>query len=126
MSQSLARKGRMQAYKMVLVQLIISFILFLIGLMISGTVSLSLGVGSLIVVVVNFIFATIVFRKAGAQAALDIKKALNLGESLKLMLAAALMALAFIVLPVEGAPLLIGYSIIVLSQWFAPLIIKSD
>ena len=126
MSQSLARKGRMQAYKMVLVQLIISFILFLIGLMISGTVSLSLGVGSLIVVVVNFIFATIVFRKAGAQAALDIKKALNLGESLKLMLAAALMAFAFIVLPVEGAPLLIGYSIIVLSQWFAPLIIKSD
>ncbi|GAA0208216.1 hypothetical protein GCM10009123_14620 [Kangiella japonica] len=116
----------MQAYKMVLVQLIISFILFLIGLMISGTVSLSLGVGSLIVVVVNFIFATIVFRKAGAQAALDIKKALNLGESLKLMLAAALMAFAFIVLPVEGAPLLIGYSIIVLSQWFAPLIIKSD
>jgi ATP synthase protein I len=126
MSQSLARKGRMQAYKMVLVQLVISFILFLIGLMISGTVSLSLGVGSLIVVVVNFIFATIVFRKAGAQAALDIKKALNLGESLKLMLAAALMAFAFIVLPVEGAPLLIGYSIIVLSQWFAPLIIKSD
>ncbi|WP_343988753.1 ATP synthase subunit I [Kangiella japonica] len=126
MNQSLARKGRMQAYKMVLVQLIISFILFLIGLMISGTVSLSLGVGSLIVVVVNFIFATIVFRKAGAQAALDIKKALNLGESLKLMLAAALMAFAFIVLPVEGAPLLIGYSIIVLSQWFAPLIIKSD
>lgn len=126
MSQSLARKGRMQAYKMVLVQLFISFILFLIGLLISGTVSLSLGVGSLIVVVVNFIFATIVFRKAGAQAALDIKKALNLGESLKLMLAAALMAFAFIVLPVEGAPLLIGYSIIVLSQWFAPLIIKSD
>ena len=126
MSQSLARKGRMQAYKMVLVQLIISFILFLIGLMISGTTGLSLGVGSLIVVVVNFIFATIVFRKAGAQAALDIKKALNLGESLKLMLAAALMAFAFIVLPVEGAPLLIGYSIIVLSQWFAPLIIKSD
>lgn len=126
MSQSLARKGRMQAYKMVLVQLIISFVLFLIGLLISGTVSLSLGVGSLIVVVVNFIFATIVFRKAGAQAALDIKKALNLGESLKLMLAAALMAFAFIVLPVEGAPLLIGYSIIVLSQWFAPLIIKSD
>lgn len=116
----------MQAYKMVLVQLIISFTLFLIGLMISGTVSLSLGVGSLIVVVVNFIFATIVFRNAGAQAALDIKKALNLGESLKLMLAAALMAFAFIVLPVEGAPLLIGYSIIVLSQWFAPLIIKSD
>lgn len=126
MSQSLARKGRMQAYKMVLVQLFISFILFLIGLLISGTVSLSLGVGSLIVVVVNFIFATIVFRKAGAQAALDIKKALNLGESLKLMLAAALMAFAFIVLPVEGASLLIGYSIIVLSQWFAPLIIKND
>ncbi|WP_345292344.1 ATP synthase subunit I [Kangiella marina] len=124
MSQSLARKGRMQAYKMVLVQLAISFVLFLIGLLISGTVSLSLGVGSLIVVLVNFIFATIVFRKSGAQAALEIKKAFNFGESLKLMLAAVLMAFAFIVLPVQGAPLLIGYSIIVLSQWFAPLIIK--
>lgn len=124
MSQSLARKGRMQAYKMVLVQLAISFILFLIGLLISGTISLSLGVGSLIVVLVNFVFATIVFRKSGAQAAQQVKRAFAFGESIKLMLTIVLLVLAFTVLPVHAGALLIGFSIIVLSQWFAPLIIK--
>jgi len=124
MSQVLARKGRKQAYKVVLLQLFISFILFLIGLFISGTVGLSLGVGSLIVVVVNFIFATIVFRKSGAQAALEIKRGFAIGESIKLMLTIVLLVLAFNVLPVHAASLLIGFVAIVLSQWFAPLIIK--
>jgi len=124
MSQSLARKGRKQAYKMVLVQLAISFILFLIGLLISGTISLSLGVGSLIVVLVNFVFATIVFRKSGAQAALEIKRAFAIGESVKLMLTILLLVIAFNVLPVHAGSLLIGFVVIVLSQWFAPLIIK--
>ena len=109
---------------MVLVQLIISFALFLIGFLISGTVSLSLGVGALIVVLVNFIFATIVFRKSGAQAALEIKRAFAIGESVKLMLTIVLLVLAFYVLPVHAGALLIGFSVIVLSQWFAPLIIK--
>ncbi|WP_046562165.1 ATP synthase subunit I [Kangiella geojedonensis] len=124
MSQSLARKGRKQAYKMVLVQLAISFILFLIGLLISGIISLSLGVGSLIVVLVNFVFATIVFRKSGAQAALEIKRAFAIGESVKLMLTILLLVIAFNVLPVHAGSLLIGFIVIVLSQWFAPLIIK--
>ncbi|GAA4346420.1 ATP synthase subunit I [Kangiella taiwanensis] len=124
MSQLLAKKGRKQAYKMVLVQLAISFILFLVGLFISGTVSLSLGVGSLIVVLVNFVFATIVFRKSGAQAALQIKRAFAIGESVKLMLTIVLLVLAFNVLPVHAGSLLIGFVVIVLSQWFAPLIIK--
>lgn len=124
MSQSLAKKGRKQAYKMVLVQLAISFILFLIGLLISGTISLSLGVGSLIVVLVNFVFATIVFRKSGAQAALEVKRAFAFGESVKLMLTIVLLMLAFNVLPVHAGSLLIGFVVIVLSQWFAPLIIK--
>ena len=124
MSQSLAREGRKQAYKMVLVQLVISFALFLIGLLISGTISLSLGVGSLIVVLVNFVFATIVFRKSGAQAALEVKRAFAIGESVKLMLTMVLLVLAFNVLTVNAGALLIGFSVIVLSQWFAPLIIK--
>ena len=109
---------------MVLVQLAISFILFLIGLLISGIISLSLGVGSLIVVLVNFVFATIVFRKSGAQAALEIKRAFAIGESVKLMLTILLLVIAFNVLPVHAGSLLIGFVVIVLSQWFAPLIIK--
>lgn len=109
---------------MVLVQLGISFALFLVGLLMSGTISLSLGVGSLIVVLVNFVFATIVFRKSGAQAAQQVKRAFAMGESIKLMLTIVLLVLAFTTLPVHAGALLIGFSIIVLSQWFAPLIIK--
>lgn len=124
MSQSLAKKGRQQAYKMVLIQLAICVGLTLIGLAISSQVSFSLGVGSAIVVLVNFIFATIVFKKSGAQAAVEVNRAFKIGESIKILLTIALLILAFTLLPVHPPALLLGYVIIVLSQWFAPLIIK--
>ena len=126
MSESLAKIGRRQAYKMVLLQLGISVALVLIGLLISLQVSMSLGVGSLIVIVAHFVFATIVFRKSGAQAAEAVQKALKIGESLKILLTIGLLIFAFTVLPVHPPSLLIGYIVIVLSQWFAPLIIKSS
>ncbi|AUD80002.1 hypothetical protein CW740_12355 [Kangiella profundi] len=126
MSESLAKQGRKQAYKMVLLQLGISVALVLIGLLISWQVSMSLGVGSLIVIVAHFVFATIVFRKSGAQAAEAVQKAFKIGESLKILLTIGLLIFAFTVLPVHPPSLLIGYVIIVLSQWFAPLIIKSS
>jgi len=126
MSESLAKKGRAQAYKMVLLQLGISLALVLVGLLISWEVSVSLGVGSVIAVILHFIFATIVFRKSGAQAAHEIQKAFKFAESLKILLAIGLLAVAFAVLPVHPPSLLIGYVIIVLSQLFAPLIVKSS
>lgn len=126
MSESLAKKGRKQAYKVVLLQLAISIVLALIGLLISPTVSLSLAIGSLITVLIHFVFATIVFRKSGAQAAQEIQKAFKFAESLKILLAIGLLALALTVLPVHPPSLIIGYIIIVLSQWFAPLIVKSS
>ncbi|MHC9511906.1 ATP synthase subunit I [Kangiella sp. M94] len=126
MSESLAKKGRKQAYKVVLLQLGISVILALIGLFISMKVSMSLGIGSLIAVVIHFVFATIVFRKSGAQAAQEIQKAFMYGESLKILLAIGLLAFALTVLPVHPATLIIGYFIIIVSQWFAPLIVKSS
>lgn len=126
MSESLAKKGRKQAYKMVLLQLGISLALVLIGLLFSLQVSMSLAVGSLITVFLHFMFATIVFRKSGAQAAEEINKAFKIAESLKILLAIGLMALAFTVLPVHPGSVMIGFFIIVLSQLFAPLIIKSS
>lgn len=111
---------------MVLLQLGISAILALIGLLISMQVSMSLGIGSLITVFIHFIFATIVFRKSGAQAAQEIQKAFKFGESLKILLAIGLLAFALTVLPVHPPSLIMGYIIIVLSQWFAPLIVKSS
>lgn len=124
MSSSLAKKGRNQAYKMVLIQLAISIGLTLVGLAISSQVSFSLGVGSAIMVLVNFIFATIVFRKSGAQAAVEVNRAFKVGESIKILLTIGLLIVAFTLLPVHPPALLLGYVIIVLSQWFAPLIIK--
>jgi len=126
MSGALAKKGRKQAYLMVLLQLGISIVIALIGMLVSWKVGLSLGVGSLIVVFVHFVFATIVFRKSGARAAKDIQKAFKIGESLKILLTIGLLIFAFTVLPVHPPSLLIGYVIIVLSQWFAPLIVKSS
>ncbi len=126
MSQTIAKKQRQAAYKMVFVQLAISVMLGLIGLLISKQIALSLSVGALIVVVANFIFASMVFRKSGAQAASEVKKYFAMGESLKLLLTIGLLIAVFILLPVHPAALLIGYVIIVLSQWFAPWVVKPD
>ncbi len=126
MSQSIAKKQRQAAYKMVLIQLAISVLLGLAGLLFSTKIALSLLVGALIVVVANFIFASMVFRKSGAQAASEVKKYFAMGESLKLLLTIGLLIAVFTLLPVQPAALLIGYVIIVLSQWFAPWVVKLD
>ncbi|MRX27944.1 ATP synthase subunit I [Kangiella sp. HZ709] len=126
MSESIAKKQRQAAYKMIVVQLAISIILGLIGLLISKTIALSLLVGALIVVVANFVFTSMVFRKSGAQAASEVKKYFAMGESLKLLLTIALLIAVFTLLPVQPAALLIGYVLIVLSQWFAPWVVKLD
>lgn len=123
-ANALASRGRKEAYKMVLFQLALSFTIALVGLAFSTKVSWSLLSGSLIVVFVNFIFATIVFRRAGAQAAKQVQKAFVFGESLKLILTLVLLAIVFTVIPVVPPAVLIGFSLIVLSQWFAPLIVK--
>ncbi len=124
MSQTIAKKQRQAAYKMVKIQLAISIILGLVGLLLSTQVAVSLVVGALIVVLANFLFATIVFRKSGAQAAREVKKHFAIGESLKLLLTLGLLIAVFTLLPVQPAALLIGYVIIVLSQWFAPWVVK--
>ncbi len=126
MSESIAKKQRQAAYKMIVVQLTISVILGLIGLLISKMIALSLLVGALIVVVANFVFTSMVFRKSGAQAASEVKKYFAMGESLKLLLTIVLLIAVFTLLPVQPAALLIGYVLIVLSQWFAPWVVKLD
>ncbi|WP_251358560.1 ATP synthase subunit I [Kangiella sp. TOML190] len=124
MSQTIAKKQRQAAYKMVKLQLAISIILGLLGLLLSKQIALSLLVGALIVVVANFVFTSMVFRKSGAQAASEVKKHFAIGESLKLLLTIGLLIAVFTLLPVQPAALLIGFSIIVLSQWFAPWVVK--
>ncbi len=124
MSETIAKKQRQAAYKMVKIQLAIAVIIGLFGLLLSQQIALSLLVGGLIVVVANFIFATIVFRKSGAQATGEVKKHFAMGESLKLLLTIVLLAAVFTLLPVHPAALLIGYILIVLSQWFAPWVVK--
>lgn len=126
MSQTIAKKQRQAAYKMVLIQLAISLGLSLVGLLFSLQISLSLLVGALIVVVANFIFASMVFRKSGAQAAREVKKHFAIGESLKLLLTLGLLVAVFTLLPVHPASVLIGFAVIVLSQWFAPWVVKPN
>lgn len=126
MTQTIAKKQRQAAYKMVLIQIAICVILAVLGFFFSTKIAFSLFGGGMIVVIGNFIFATIVFRKSGAQAASEVKKYFALGESLKLLLTIGLLIAVFTLLPVHPASLLIGYVIIVLSQWFAPWVVKPE
>lgn len=126
MSKSIARKQRQAAYKMVLIQLIIAGLLGLVGLLVSSSVAFSFVVGGLIVVFANFVFATIVFRKSGAQAAAQVKKGFAVGESVKFLLIVVLLVVAYTLLPVVPDKLLIGFCILVISQWFTPFVFKTS
>lgn len=126
MSETIAKKQRQAAYKMVLVQLALSVVLGIVGFLFSAKIALSLFVGAIIVVIANFIFATIVFRKSGAQAAEQVKKGFAIGESIKFLLIVVLLIVAYTLLPVMPDKLLIGFCVLVISQWFTPFVFKTS
>lgn len=128
MSQSLAKKSRNNAFKVVVFQVILAVLIGLIGLAFSTKVALSLIIGASIVIIANSVFIMVFFRKSGAQATVAVHKGLMVGESLKLLLTIVLLILAFKFLAVHIQPpaVLIGFAIIVLSQWLAPLLVKQS
>jgi ATP synthase protein I len=106
LSNVLARRGRLAAYKLVLVQAAVASIISILFFVMWGAQhGLSALAGGVIAVLPNFVFATLAFSHSGASSAVKVIKSFYWGEAVKMLLTIALFSLVFINLKVGFMPL---------------------
>lgn len=127
MSKVLARRGRWSAYKLVLMQAVIVGVVSLFFFAVWGVPSgLSALAGGVVVVLPNFIFATLAFSYMGASSSAKVLQTFYWGEAVKLLLTIVLFSLAFSLLKVEFWPFFLSYTIGLMVPWKASLYFKQN
>lgn len=123
----LARRGRLAAYKLVLVQAIVAGIISILFFVMWGAqYGQSALAGAIIAVLPNFVFATLAFSHSGASSAAKVVKSFYWGEAIKMLLTIALFTLVFINMKVGFMPLFTCYSLVLVVHWIAPLYFKQS
>lgn len=125
MSQILVQHGQQQAKKLLVIQALLLVFIASCGLFKEFKVAVALLSGGMAVYIANLYFVYKAFSKSGARANKQVVRAFYLGESVKIILSAGLVAIAFKLMPGFEVYVLIGYVVILLSQWLAPVIIKT-
>ncbi|MCW8875668.1 MAG: ATP synthase subunit I [Kangiellaceae bacterium] len=125
MSQALIKHGYQQAKKLLFIQALLVVFVASLGLLKEFKVVIALLSGGLAVFLANCFFVYKAFSKSGAQANKQVVSAFYIGETIKILLAVGFISLAFWLLPGFEIYALIGYVAALLSQWLAPLIIKT-
>ncbi|WP_438865150.1 ATP synthase subunit I [Neptunicella sp.] len=119
MAQNLAGTGRLLVRKIFLYQCITALISALICLLIwNQQQAVSILVGGLICTFSHFIFGLMAFRYAGGSKNKQVVKSFNQGLKLKLALSIIFFVVAFQWLKLPFLPLLAGYFLTQISQWF--------
>ncbi|NKF51885.1 F0F1 ATP synthase subunit I [Shewanella sp. WXL01] len=127
MSNVLAQRGRLSAYKLVGLQAVAAIVTSILFFVMWGALfGLSALAGGLIAVLPNFVFATLAFSHAGASASRKVVLSFFFGEAVKLLLTIALFALAFGVFNAEFLPLFFTYALSLVVPWTAPLYVKQN
>jgi len=81
--------------------------------------------GGMVAFLPALIFARNVFRYQGARSAKQIARSLYVGEGLKIIFSVVLFTLVFVFYKVAPLTFFLTYIAVVLSHWFAPLIIAN-
>ncbi|WP_025822763.1 ATP synthase subunit I [Shewanella marina] len=127
MSKNLARRGRLAAYKLVLLQAAVaggaSIIFFAVW---GAQYAISALAGMTIAVLPNFVFATLAFSHSGASSAGKVLTSFYWGEAVKMLLTIVLFSLVFIYLKVVFMPLFVTYTLALIAHWTAPLYFKQS
>jgi len=126
MSQALIQRGYQQAKKLLLIQAILIVLVAAFGLFKELKVALALLSGGGAIFLANSFFVYKAFSKSGAQQNKQVVRAFYFGETVKIILSAALIVVAFLFLPGFEVYALIGFVIALLGQWLAPVIIKTN
>lgn len=125
MSQALIKQGYQQAKKLLMIQALILVVVASFGLLKEFKVAMALLSGGVAVFLANLYFVYKAFSKSGAQANKQVVRAFYFGETVKIILLASLLIVAFLILPGFEIYVLVGYVAALLSQWLAPVIIKT-
>jgi len=126
MSHALVKVGYKQAKRLLMVQLVLVILVSAIGLLKDFQISIALLSGGIVVLLSNLYFVKKAFTLAGAQHSKQVLRAFYLGEAVKIMMLAGLIAIAFKLLPGFELYVLVGYIIALLTQWLAPVIMKTE
>jgi ATP synthase protein I len=119
MSSRLAQKGRQLAKKGIYVQLVTSFLLIMIVLLVKIEYMVAVLFGCISFLLPHSFFAYWSFRYAGATYAKQVVQSINQGQKVKLMLTILFFVIAFSQFNAHPIPLLGAYTITMVSQWAA-------
>lgn len=81
--------------------------------------------GGMVAFLPAVLFAKNLFQYQGARAAKNIVRSVYVGEGLKIIFSAILFTLVFVFYKVAPLAFFLTYIAVVLSHWFAPLIIAN-
>ncbi len=112
-------------YRVPVAQLLISLLFFIVLQPLGSVVGYSALLGGLCYAVPNTYFVWRAFQHRGARSARLITNSFYKGEAGKLLLTAAAFTLVFAnVEPLEPLALFGGFTGVLVSNWFTPLLIK--
>lgn len=125
MSRVLVKEGYNQARKLLFIQILIVIFLAIAGLFKEFMVAVALLSGGVAVLVSNAYFVYKAFSSSGASATKKVVRSFYLGETVKIVLSALLVIAGFLILPGFEIYVLTGYIAASLTQWLAPIVIKT-
>lgn len=125
MSQHLVRQGHKQAKKYLLIQATTVLVVAIAFLLKELQVAIALLSGGMVVVIANFYFVYKVFSHSGARATQKVVSAFYLGESIKMVISAGMLAVVFVWFAENESYVLSGYVLAYLLQWIVPAIVTS-
>lgn len=125
MSNALVKQGFQQAKKLLVIQLIILIVVSSFGLFKEFKVATALLSGGMAVFLGNAFFVFKAFSQSGAQQTKKVMSAFYFGETAKIIISITLLVVGFVLLPSFELYVLVGYVVALLSQWLAPVIVKT-
>ncbi len=125
MQTALGLKNRKQAFRLVWAQLTIVSLATLCALIWGIKASYSIFIGGFIGIVPSLYFVFKAFKYVGAQSAQKVIKAFYVGAAVKLFLTIVLFIAVYLWVPVSMLGTLIGFTLVILVQLFAPIIVKT-
>ncbi|WP_131781950.1 F0F1 ATP synthase subunit I [Legionella gresilensis] len=119
-------QGLSRIRRLLLVQLTVWAIIAL-GLLtaLGKQAAFSAFLGGLVAFLPSVIFARKLFKYQGARAARQIVRSFYLGEFLKIISSIVLFTLVFIFFEVTPLAFFLTYIVVVMTHWFAPLLVDS-
>ena len=126
MRASLARPGRVLAFKGIIVQIVVGTAALLLAVFFAPEKVISTSLGFIAFIVPHSLFAYWLFRYAGATKTREVAQSLSQGMKVKLALTTLIFVIAFAVYSADPMFLIGTYAITMASQWAAMFYLGSS